>query len=615
MKANRLAILSLLFLSNVAKSQDTDLHVVIKFESHRELSPVFRQAFREQLAVALNSALQGIGQAHVTNIDNERPETRLTEWDRAFQIGLTKLERIDWTDHSKTHFIQISVGDGSYRVQSRQVDSRLGWCSPIVRDDRSVDRESLVRVAQNKILTDLGLSGTVIQSDGERSAVIRFPGISLSDARLHEWIHTGDAFALIHMTSPGRCSTVPFAYFVASGLIENGQVSGKIESRFTKPLRGWESGQFRAIQLGTTSGPVRLRLVGPNGTTPADVTIQLSATGLGSADAERERGQARNGRFVSAERYDRIAYARLNLGERLLAKVPLPILGTEAISIEINTDPGGESAAKDNLDAQTIKSRLADLTIRVGEENEQLRVLLAARKNGQALAKTTELLRQLIDELPAIAADTVLLRSRSTAVSGILDEIDRGLRDLKQIEGAVRKTKIDLEQAIHAGATPAAERQRSGLRALVARADQEIQDADYDKALATLDEVLRQAGEWQEIQNRRDELKRAWAIRSDAHRDARKFVYEVWSKAKTVEDIEKQFATARQSYATCKEAGDKLAPRRIYIILIRAAGWIDKKNEELKRMEGDETGKQLDALRKLSGQVKAFLGDVESFVK
>jgi hypothetical protein len=611
----RVAVLASLLASGVSHGQDADVHVVVKFEPHRELSPALRQSFREQLAQSLNTALQGVGRVHVFDVDKERREDHLQEWDRAFQLGLAKLERIEWTDRAKTHFIHVSVQGGTLRVQSRQADSRLGWCSPLVRDDRTADREGLVRLAQNQIVVDMGLTGTVARSDGERTAAIRFPGTNLSDARLHEWVRAGDVFALVQVTSPGRSVTVPYAYFIASGLIEGGQISGKIESRFTKPLNGWESGQFRAVKLGAANGPVRLRLVGPNEATPADVTIQLFATGMGSTDAERERGQVRGGRFASVEHYDRIAYAKLSLGERPLAKVPIAILGHEPIVIDVNTDPGGESVAKDNLDARIIKTRLNDLATRVAEENEQLRTFMAARKNRQALAKTTDLLRQLDDELPAVAADAVLLRSRSTAVGPMLDEIDRSVRDLKQLEQTFRKTKVDLEGAINAGATPEAERQRAGLRTLVARADQEVQDADYERAIATFEDVLKQSGDWPEIQTRLEGLKRGWAIKSDAHRDARRFVYEVWSKATGVDHIERHMDRAKQSFAVCKESGDKFTPRRIYAVLIRAASWIDRRNEEMKGAEGDESARQAENLRKLSGQVKTLLGEVENYVK
>src|SRR5262249_28278451 len=159
----------------------------------------------------------------------------------------------------------------------------------------------LSRIIVNRIITDFGLAGTVVQFDGDRAAAIRFQGTTLSDARIRDWVRSGDVFALVQHTSPGRAVAVPHCYFVVSGLVENGQVNGKIESRFTKPLAGWEIGRFYAVKLGTTRAPVRLRLVGPNDATPAEVTVQLSATGFASGDAERERGPARGGRFASME--------------------------------------------------------------------------------------------------------------------------------------------------------------------------------------------------------------------------------------------------------------------------------------------------------------------------
>ncbi len=613
-KTLSLAIVTALAIGTT-HAQDADLHVIVKFDSHRTLSPTLRQSFREQVGQALNSALQGLGRARVFDFDAERPEDRMSEWDRSFQMGFDKLHRVAHGNRVKSHYVHVGFHDGAYRVSSRQADGQLGWCSPIVRNDSTPDRESVARIAIYQLLSDYGLTGTIAQFDGDRTATIRFPGSNLSDAQLREWVRVGDPFAVVRISSPGRCDTVPHAYFIATGVAEGGQVTGKIEYRFTKPLAGWEAGQFRAVKLGATSNTVRLRLVGPNDATPANVSVQVFATGLSTGDAERERGQARGGRFVSTERYDRMAYVKLSLGERLLAKVPVAVLGSDPAIIEINTDPGGESAVLAQADARTIKTQLNDLLVRVGEESEQLRGLINSRKNQQALAKVTELLRQLDVEIHTIADAAILLRSRSPAAGPSLDEIDRSVRELKQHEQTLLKTKTDLERSINTSATPEAEKMRQGLKVLVARADREAQEADYDKAIATLEDVLKQAGDWPEIKTRLEDWKRGWAIKSDAHRAARSFVTDVWAKAANVDDVNKNIDRVKQSFKACKEAGDKMTTRKIYLVLVKAAGWIELRDKELRRSTSDDVEKQGEELRKLTNQVKSLLGEVESYIK
>ena len=82
-----------------------------------------------------------------------------------------------------------------------------------------------------------------------------------------------------------------------------------------------------------------------------------------------------------------------------------------------------------------------------------------------------------------------------------------------------------------------------------------------------------------------------------------------------MDDVNKNIDRVKQSFAACKEAGDKMTTRKIYLVLVKAAGWIELRDKELRRSTSDDAEKQGEALRKLTSQVKSLLGEVESFIK
>jgi hypothetical protein len=53
-------------------------------------------------------------------------------------------------------------------------------------------------------------------------------------------------------------------------------------------------------------------------------------------------------------------------------------------------------------------------------------------------------------------------------------------------------------------------------------------------------------------------LDRQWAIKGDAHREAREFVYQVWAASKTPADIEKNLPLVRQRLNLLAQVGDRL---------------------------------------------------------
>lgn len=602
-----LVIAGALLATRSAHSQAVELQVIVNCHRHVLLDETFYKTLRADLAGATSAAFAGVASVRILDARTES----IPAWDAVFHSGLRDLDRLGSTERAKSHFVDISVANGRFVVEARQSDGQIRWTGPQVRKGSTIQRSQLSRIITDLLVADFGLTARVLRSDGDRAAVATLAEWGMSDARLREWVAVGDVFAIVQVGA-GRASEVPHAYFVATAHPESGQISGRIESRFAQPLAGWEQGHHRFIKLATRPDRVAMRVVGPDGTTPAEVQVRLSATGSTSGDAIKESGATRGGFFASTETYQRIAYATLLIGDRVLAKVPIPTLGGEPIKVEVRTEPGGELAALGDADGRALRNRAHDTLARLGQDTAELRTLMTEGKNRAALGRVTELVRQLDEDIARLAGDAATFRSRNKQVP--LDDVDRTLRDLRQQLLALRDAKHRLDQSVTAASAPAAGEKRQVLQSLVARAEQEILDADYDKALATYDEALKQAKDWPEIKARRDALAAKWAIQSPQHGAARAFVFGEWSAMLTLEDTARLLDQAGTALATCKSVGDRLTPRRLHRGLVRAAGWAARRDEELRRQDGDDAAKQAEALKRLANRLRVLLDDAEKLI-
>jgi hypothetical protein len=286
-----------------------DLHVVVRFAPHRLATEGLRNDVREQLNFGLSSALEGLCRVEVHAPSPARPQDALPQWARAFDKGLDRLDPADFRGRVKTHLVEVDFTAGLYHVRSRQVDGALGWCSPVVRDEATGDRAMIARLALGQVVQDLGVSGAVAASDGERTATVRLSTGNLSDRAAAAWVRAGDVFAVVQSTGGNAATPVPDTWLVAVAEPSEGRVECRVVSRYKSPLAGWEGGGFRAVRVGATTGPVRLRLVRPDRAPARGYAVRLSATGFAKTDAVREQRDAPDGRFDSTESYDRLAFA------------------------------------------------------------------------------------------------------------------------------------------------------------------------------------------------------------------------------------------------------------------------------------------------------------------
>src|SRR5262249_27804127 len=117
--------------------------------------------------------------------------------------GLSVLE--SWKDISdvKTHFVLVDFIDGQYDLQARQFDGLTGQASPVIRRDRTPDRQFVARTAALLVGRDFGLVGTAVaDKTGSDTVKVTIKGAGLG-VPLDRWIRPGEVFALVQIAQAG----------------------------------------------------------------------------------------------------------------------------------------------------------------------------------------------------------------------------------------------------------------------------------------------------------------------------------------------------------------------------------------------------------------------------
>src|SRR5205823_5686660 len=112
----------------------------------------------EQVSRELRDGLQAaFGNMGIVKVIDEHP--LLPDIER---LGLgSPLDREKKVSETKTHFVLIDFVNGQYEVQARQHDGLTGLVSPVIRRDRTTDRQFVARAATLLIDQDLGVVGTL----------------------------------------------------------------------------------------------------------------------------------------------------------------------------------------------------------------------------------------------------------------------------------------------------------------------------------------------------------------------------------------------------------------------------------------------------------------------
>src|SRR5262249_10178416 len=91
-------------------------------------------------------------------------------------------------------------------------------------------------------------------------------------------------------------------------------------------------------------------------------------------------------------------------------------------------------------------------------------------------------------------------------------------------------------------------------------------EKDYDRAIKLYEEAQRGLQD-PGLGAYLDKLKAAWKPKSEAHEQARAFIYGQWPEF-DADRMKAQIAKARAAFETCQKAGDNLAPQKLLSVAL-----------------------------------------------
>jgi hypothetical protein len=189
------------------------------------------------------------------------------------------------------------------------------------------------------------------------------------------------------------------------------------------------------------------------------------------------------------------------------------------------------------------------------------------------------------------------------------------LKDARARRDNLNRFEGDLKKAFESENSPENQSKREKYLALTQRAETQREEADFDGAIQTYEEILREFGGRPDVQKRLDDLKSAWAIKSEEHKQAREFAYVDWAKVATFEDIKNRLPRAKEMFEVCRSVGDKLTALKFSLVASNAAEIIVRAVEELEQSQAESDKINLKDARRVTQDLQAFLTDLSKFIR
>jgi hypothetical protein len=562
------------------------LRVVLHVARHPLLTDVFREQLGRDLGDGLQAALGELARVEVV-----REHPRLKE---VLERGLDRALS-DWKERTpfKTHFVLVEYVAGRYEVRARQHDGGTGLAGPVVRRDRTRDRDLVARTAALLVEHDLGLAGTVVSEPDSRGGVtVQLQGSGLG-VSLGRWVKKGEVFSLVRLTGGGAGQRLPWAVLRVEG---EPAADGTCACRLFNRYQTTRATGLRCVQLGTATGvPLRLRLMQeqPDRTLEplgGAVTLEVRRFGFSGEDdtvlkkvATRAKDvvdTSRDEKVRGRGRFDRLAFVSVYRGgDKPRARVPVPLLEDRLVLLPVPPASGTDTLLRYRLaalrrsiaDSALVQADLFkeinDLSNKPDQRARALeRVRATLRRLGedhQRLSAERNELQQEIDKLPAGE------RPRLGPLAERLAQIRKGEAELQGHLATLQK--IEREENDPGKKRWLEEKERAVLLEKVAELGQAI--AIYEKAPKEF--------RTPELEKHLAKLRERWKPRDDKHKAARRFIYDVWPELDT-EGLKARQKETEEAFAVCRAAKDTVGPRKMHLALLK----------HLSRLEGE-----LDALR------------------
>jgi hypothetical protein len=654
------ASLCSLCLCGESQAEPYQVKVVLNFGDHRVFTKDFREQVQREIHDGLQAALGDMGQVDVVNNHalvktlRTRGMKALDELDNALGTlnkpdavkkspllkdlepealrGLAEWKRLDPT---KTYFVFIDYVNDQYEIQVRQHDGSTGVNSPLREPQRIADRAFVARAATLLMARDFGVVGSITSPtlNDSRQVQVTFVGGD-QDESLENWVKKGDLLALVIVdaNAPTRPSTmIPHAFLQVQGNPVKGIATCQLLVQEGRE-KGIPLQTVRCIKLGTTRGPLRLRLLKDDARIPTpEPKVQLQVGSQSFKDEKRELGTTdKDGRFSTESKgiiYDHVAFVGIYVNSQLLTQLPIPILEEGFHDSRVNLKP----------------NRLAQITFSINLWNQrtiekkslavvQLETLFAAspKDRQSTMRKAQEGLSRLNDDISRLESDKKTLASQLSkeSPSGVpqplavlLSQGDARLADLGKARDRLVKFIKDQEEIIKELNNP----ERKEILELAQKAEAFENQEEFGQALEVyreLQEKIKAKGlDNPKLIEHIDNLAKTWEIKGDDHRKARSFIYNTWPKLDysgskaDLDGFKAHVERAKKALETCRKADDHLTALRLSKATDQLHGKLQQRRTNLlptvkQNVEDAEAVTNLDSIIK---EIDSLLSDINAY--
>ncbi len=599
-------------------NQPIELRVVLKCGSHNWLGKQFRDDLRNNLAGMLQDALGPMAAVSVYDLKETPADQWQPGWKQFDAKGFAGLDGPQDLDGAKTHYLRVDFVNGQYELQARQVDGSTGWVSPW-RRERTADRVFVPRLAGKMIGQDFGIVGTVVgKSDTVR---IRFQGGRLG-ATLDRWVHRDDVFALYQVMPKNgqgkiRAAHVPDTVIRMTEDSRDGAAVGQVVYRGrTNPVAGASAiGGFRCVKMSTVIGPMRLRLIDDKGqphVRALQVRVHPQAFQEGFSSEEEVLNPDRGGVFISKTKYNQVAYVRVVTGGSTeIARMPVPVFDDREVTVTVGLNPDLERAGQ-------LYGERTELVRRYREswllQRDRYTEIAKQSNNSKSLARAEALRKALDDDLERLHArrEQIKKEAGSQEISfAECDQIDGLLKDHRE---RLNRLIGQLKEFIALDNAPDKVERRVKLKELHNKAKVLEDGFDFDGALAVYRQIVKEFPEETNVKREMELLERNWALKSDAHRQAREFIFKEWPQVKTADEVATKLPTARQKMQVCVGVNDKLTLLKLRATLPDVGKILADEITALKNAGEADTDK-VNKLKKLVDDFTKFGQEVDAALK
>jgi hypothetical protein len=601
--------------------QPYKVRIILHVADHRLLTEVFRQQVARELGDGLRAALGALGTVEVVDDRKKLPPDLRGRLDDVLRRGLGRaLDEWKGRTGAKDHFVLVDYAGGDYVVQARQHDGMTGLPSPVVRRDRTRDRAFVARTAALLVVRDLGILGTVTSGpDAKRNVVVQLRGGGLG-VPMGRWVKVGDVFALVQVPASGAAGqVVPWSYLQVQAAPRDGTCQCRLITRYPQLSR---LVGLRCVKLGTTTAPLRLRLVPdkPDGERSINVTLQVRHSSFEGEAATLLDLPGRDDRDVDTSGYEQgrftgLAYVTVLDGAAVRARVPVPILDDRLVVL-----PVPAASEEDNLlgfRVAALRRDVADSYLDQTNLFEEINQLTARPKErARALTKVQATLKRSAEDHDRLKKERDELLKEAKGLSArdraTLDRVEEGLRQLKAGEGELRDHLAHLEKIEREENDPTRKTYREQLQ----QARLLVKQVEVGRALALYEKLLKEAPRQvtPDVRKEYARLKEQWKPKSGAHAAARRFIYDVWPALDTPA-VARRLEEAQTAFKACREAGDLFGPRKLLNATRAHTARLVKEVEALKPDVNIEDDKPLQVIRALAPQLQKLDEEITAYLE